>query len=99
MREMSTSKKSIIIDDLTMCFVCGRPAEGTHHILYGSANRRLADKYKLVVGLCYAHHRGNNGVHGGNKELDIMLKQLAQRRFIEEYKDSDFIAIFGRNYL
>ena len=91
--------KSVLQEDTSYCFVCGRYGTEIHHCIYGSANRRLADKYKLVVGLCYAHHRGNNGVHGGNKELDIMLKQLAQMRFIEEYKDSDFIAIFGRNYL
>lgn len=91
--------KSVLQEDTSYCFVCGRYGTEIHHVLYGSANRRLADKYKLVVGLCYAHHRGNNGVHGGNKELDIMLKQLAQRRFIEEYPHIDFLAVFGRNYL
>lgn len=96
---MNTSKKSIITDDMSKCFVCGRPATETHHICYGSANRKLSDKYGLVVGLCYNHHRGNVGVHGGNKELDTYLKQTAQRRFQEVYPESDFLALFGRNYL
>ncbi len=96
---MSTSKKSIITDDMEHCFICGRSPVETHHICYGSANRKLADKYKLVVGLCQPHHRGNNGVHGGNKELDLFLKQTAQTKFNEIYSDLDFLAVFGRNYL
>ena len=90
---------SIIQADTDYCFICGRYGTETHHICYGSANRKLAEKYKLVVGLCQPHHRGNNGVHGGNKELDIFLKQTAQTKFNEVYKDLDFLAVFGRNYL
>ena len=92
-------KVSIIQADTDYCFVCGRYGTEIHHVCYGNPNRRLADKYKLVVGLCYAHHRGNKGVHGGNKELDLFLKQTAQQRFNEIYKDQDFLAVFGRNYL
>lgn len=90
---------SIIQADTDYCFICGRYGTELHHICYGSANRKLADKYKLVVGLCCAHHRGNNGVHGGNKELDLFLKQTAQTKFNEVYNDLDFLAVFGRNYL
>ena len=90
---------SIIQADTDYCFICGRYGTELHHCIYGSANRKLADKYKLVVGLCHAHHRGNNGVHGGNKELDIFLKQTAQTKFNEFYNDLDFLAVFGRNYL
>ena len=90
---------SIIQADTDYCYVCGRYGTEVHHCIYGNANRRLADKYKLLVGLCYAHHRGKYGVHNGNKELDIMLKQEAQRRFEEKYPHIDFLATFGRNYL
>lgn len=90
--------KSILQEDTDYCIYCGRYGTEIHHVLYGTANRRLADKYKLVVGLCYTHHRGNQGVHGGNKELDLKLKELAQRRFEEEYPLEDFLAVFGRKY-
>ena len=89
---------SILQDDTNYCFVCGRYGTEIHHVFYGTANRKLADKYKLVIGLCYAHHRGNKGVHF-NKELDLELKQYAQRRFEKEYPLHDFLAVFGRNYL
>ena len=45
--------KSIIVDDLKKCYVCGatRGIE-VHHCIHGTAGRKLATKYHLVVGLC-----------------------------------------------
>ena len=96
---MNTSKKSIITDDLSTCYICGRPATEIHHCIFGTANRKLSDKYGMIVGLCYDHHRGKHGVHNGNRELDLKLKRLAQEQFNKTYEKVDFIAIFGRNYL
>ena len=96
---MPTSRKSIITDDLSKCIECGRPTDAVHHCIYGVANRKLSEKYHLIVGLCYNHHTGHNGVHNGNKELDLRLKRMAQERFIQVYPEQDFLAIFGRNYL
>jgi hypothetical protein len=90
---------SIIQEDTSICYECGRPADHIHHCLYGTSNRRWAEEYHLVVGLCYNHHTGQMGVHHGNKELDMKLKRTAQRAFEQTYPDLDFLAIFGRNYL
>ena len=83
--------------DTDYCYICGRYGTEIHHCIYGTANRKLSDKYGLVIGLCYDHHRGNNGVHF-NKELDLMIKKKAQEAFIEKYSESQYFAIFGRNY-
>ncbi len=91
--------KSIMQEDTDYCFFCGKYGTEIHHCLYGTANRKLSDKYGLVVGLCYNHHRGRLGIHNGNRELDIMLKQIAQTRFRQVYPDKDFLAVFGKNYL
>ena len=91
--------KSILQADTDYCFICGRYGTEIHHVFYGTANRKLADKYKLVVGLCYAHHRGSNGVHGGNKDLDMQLKRYAQEKYMQAYPQGDFLSVFGRNYL
>lgn len=90
--------KSIIQEDTDYCFVCGRYGTEIHHILFGTANRKLSDKYGLVIGLCYEHHRGRTGVHQ-NRELDLTMKRVAQREFIKTYQNEDFLAVFGRNYL
>ena len=85
-------------EDTDYCFICGRYGTEIHHVFYGTANRRLATKYGMVVGLCYDHHRGRRGVHF-DKELDTELKRMAQRRFNELFPEDDFLAVFGRNYL
>jgi len=90
--------KSIIQEDTDYCFFCGRYGTEIHHIFFGTSNRKMSDKYRCVVGLCYEHHRGNSGVHH-NRELDLELKRMAQKRFQEVYPEYDFLAIFGRNYL
>lgn len=90
--------KSIIQEDTNYCFVCGRYGTEIHHVFFGNPNRKWSEKYKCVVGLCYEHHRGNSGVHH-NRELDLELKRMAQKRFQDIYPEYDFLAIFGRNYL
>ena len=92
--------KSIISNDM-QCIVCGTEyGLHKHHIYYGSANRKLSEKWGCWVYLCgYHHNLSNEGVHF-NKELDMSLKQLAQERF-ETYLGSreDFRLIFGKSYL
>lgn len=90
---------SIVQADTDYCYECGMYGTEIHHIFFGTANRKLSDRYGLVVGLCYNHHRGNQGVHGGNKELDMKLKQEGQKAFMDMYPEADFLAVFGRNYL
>lgn len=89
-----------IIQENKECWVCGTTQDiHEHHILYGTANRRLSEKYGLKVWLCGKHHNlSNEGVHF-NKELDRRLKVLAQKRFEEEYPNESFLRIFGRNYI
>lgn len=96
---MGVCMKSIIQNNKE-CWVCGTTNDiHEHHILYGTANRRLSEKYGLKVWLCGKHHNlSNEGVHQ-NRELDLRLKQLAQKRFEEEYPNEDFLKVFGRNFL
>ena len=72
--------------------MCRSPYVEKHHIFYGTANRRLSDKYGLTVWLCREHHRGNSGAHF-NKTLDAKLKTVAEQRFKEVYP-YDFRRLF-----
>lgn len=95
--------KSIIQKHNNHCFVCqipkGMPLE-EHHIFFGTANRKISEKYGLKVPLCYEHHRGTNGVHGKNgRQLDIKLKKIAQRKYEETHTREEFIKLIGKNYL
>ena len=90
--------KSIIQTDTDYCFICGRYGTEIHHVFFGTANRKLSERYGLTVGLCCNHHRGNAGVHQ-NKELDDQLKKQAQKVFMQTYPWHDFSKVFGKNYL
>ena len=81
------------------CFVCRTTQDlQLHHVLYGTSNRKQADKYGLTVWLCLRHHTGDRGVHF-DKGLDLKLKEMAQAKFEETHTREEFIRIFGRNYL
>ena len=67
--------------------------------MHGTALRKMSEKYGLTVWLCSEHHRGNRGVHGRNRELDIALRRYAQRKFEERYSHHEWMKVFGRNYL
>lgn len=89
-----------VIQRSRRCFECGRTdILECHHVFYGTAYRRLSEKYGLKVWLCPEHHRGKNGVHGRNKALRLRLMRYAQRRFEETHTREEFMRLFGRNRL
>lgn len=93
------NKKSIIVNDMEHCYVCGSSYIEIHHVIYGNANRRLSDKYGLIVPLCHECHCGRSGAHF-NKDLDAHLKKLAQMKFEALYgANTRFQEVFGKNYL
>lgn len=100
-------KKSIMQQYDGRCYLCEtlegdcreKPTE-VHHVLYGTANHKLADKYGLMVRLCDRHHRnGPESIHGGNRDNDLFLKKRAQMAFEAKYPELDFRAIFGKSYV
>lgn len=84
---------------MTKCYVCGRYGTEVHHIFFGTANRKVSDRYGYVVPLCAGCHRGNNGVHH-NRELDLILKTEAELDFLAHFGTvEDFRRIFGKSWL
>ena len=87
------------------CFLCGR--NGTtdpldaHHI-FGGANRKLSEKYALVVPLCHnrCHENGKDAVHR-NAAVAQAVHEFGQRLCMERmgWSIEEFRAVFGRNYL
>lgn len=92
-----------IVQDLSVqrCFVCGCVRElELHHIMHGkTVNRRLSTRYGLTCWLCRTHHTGRFGVHSGNTELNRKLQQVAQIAFEKTHTRSEWMKIFGKNYL
>lgn len=95
-----------IIQDKKECFLC-RYLYGTentnnlcsHHIFFGTANRRLSEEYGLKAWLCIYHHTEGIGAVHKNRDSDMILKKIAQKKFEETHTREEFIQIFGKSYL
>jgi hypothetical protein len=81
------------------CALCGQWHYLEKHHVFGAANRKLSEKWGMVIELCPACHRtGKQLVHQCRETAD-KVKAHYQRIFMHMYPDEDFMAIFGRNYL
>lgn len=70
-----------------------------HHVMSGTADRKLSERYGLKVYLCVRHHtEGQDAVHR-NKALRRLLQREAQRAFEKEYSPEKWMEVFGRNFL
>ncbi len=105
---MAKKIKSIMQDkEAGQCYLCRllhgdysiKPVRQEHHVMGGTANRRLSEKYGLKVWLDPDHHLyGPEAVHK-NAEVAEILHKEAQQAFERTYPDLDFQKIFGKNYL
>ena len=91
-----------IMQEEKCCCICGTTQNlHEHHVIYGTANRKMSEKYGLKVWLCQEHHTGENGVHH-NPYLDDELKKQAEIKWLlddDTRSIRDFRIIFGKNYL
>lgn len=105
---MAKKIKSIMQDkEAGQCYLCCllhrdysiKTVRQEHHVMGGTANRKLSEKYGLKVYLCPWHHLyGPEAVHK-NAEIAEMLHKEAQKAFMRSYPELDFRATFGKNYL
>lgn len=101
-----------IIQQTKECYICREtaircgyygilPDKGLHrhHVMHGTANRRLAEEYGLWVYLCIEHHEyGPVAVHN-NALTDRHLKEIAQQAFESMYSHEKWMETFGKNYI
>lgn len=79
----------------TPCEMCGRTAVHTHHVYFGTANRKISDANGMTVNLCYDCHAL---VHA-DYEIRKKLCRKHQRIYEREHSREEFIALIGRSYL
>ena len=103
--------ESIIAGNINnMCHYCGRYVEEPHrHHIFGAANRKWSEKYGLWVYLCPEHHNmSKHSVHF-DKLMMNQYHYLGQKTFEDWYMAknqtthevarSEFMRIFGKNYI
>ena len=90
--------KSILQEDMTRCYICGKPAVHIHEVFFGTANRKNSIKWGCYVGLCYEHHEGNTGAHH-DQATNLKLKEDCERAFEEKYGREKFFEVFGKYWI
>lgn len=81
------------------CYLCGRQyGLQKHHVMSGTANRRLSERYGLVLNLCAQCHIGDGGAQY-ERQLNLRLRQEAQEAFEKIYSHDLWMDIFKKNYL
>lgn len=91
-----------LLSDARRCYVCGTTLSlHKHHIYAGHGRRDMSEKEGCWVYLCGTHHNlSDKGVHF-NPELDQKLKARCEQAWMDANNAtiSEFLRIFGRNYL
>ena len=88
-----------IMQDEKRCYYC--PCQyglERHHVLGGTANRKLSERYGLWVWCCHEHHTGKGGVQY-DAQKNFALKAEAQMAFEALYGHEQWMNTFRRNYL
>lgn len=84
------------------CYICGSSGPlHLHHIFFGTANRKVSDKYGLTCKLClFCHTEGNNAVHK-NAEVANRLHKVGQihAMTVLGWDVDRFRKEIGKNYL
>lgn len=81
------------------CWFCGaRVTLEEHHIFAGAANRKISEKYGLKVWLCHRHHTGTDGAQY-DLDLNLLLKQEAQKAFEVHHTRREWMDLIRKNYL
>ena len=103
--------KSILHDKTEgTCYLCkllyedySRKPTTEHHILHGTANRKVAERLGLKVYLCFVHHgaKGKDDVHRPDcNNYDSMLHAIAQREYEKRGGSrQEWMSEVGKNYL
>lgn len=91
---------AIFIDKNTTVSCFNYKIYGYHkHHIFGGKNRNNSERYGLFVWMNPNNHTYSNQSVHQNTKLNETLKKMAQKAFMEEYPNLDFVSIFGQNYL
>ena len=83
------------------CEICGKPNAEQHHLVFGTANRKLSDEDRLCMDVCREHHE----VFHKYSTISRIIGQLMYERnkcaegySIEASRES-FRLRYGKSYL
>lgn len=98
--KLENNRYSILTNDLECCYLCFN--DDCHeydlidiHEIYGGANRQISMENGFCVPLCRHHHI----LATNDNSINLILKQLCQKKYEKTHSREDFIHLIGKNYL
>ena len=100
-----------LLQETKECYLCRKalgpaadlPSEGLekHHIIYGTGNRKIADREGLWIYLCHYHHNQDekSGSVHYKRQVREELSQEAERAFLQNHSLDDWMRLFTKNWL
>ncbi len=96
---MAKKLESAFVDNLFECYECGSYDWVEVHHIFGGCNRKHSEEYGYILPLCHrCHNEPPNGVHH-NKAKRRAYQRMAQEHFGVDHTRTEFMLLFGRNYL
>ena len=83
------------------CAICGKPKDDVHHLVFGTANRKLATEDKLTIPLCRDHHEFMHKYSTISRIIGQLMYErdkCAEGHSIEAARQS-FRLRYGKSYL
>lgn len=92
--KLEKSRYSILTNDFTKCYICGKPKNEIHELFAGS-NRQTSMKLGLCIPICrLCHNRWEI-----DKDFRKKYQAIGRNRFIELYGYDKFMQEFKKSYL
>ena len=95
-RKNMRKNNSILQDDPTICYICGRSGATDEHHIFNNPYRDESDEDHMVI---YLHRTCHRWLHL-HPVSNLTMKRRGQTKWEETYGTrEDFIARYGKNYL
>ena len=91
--KLERNRYSVFTDNLSYCYVCGKPRTELHEILFGS-NRFNSMKYGYILPLCRKCHESFHR----NRILTKKWSVKCQDHFEKKYSVKEWMETFHKNY-
>lgn len=77
------------------CPLCGKASYLQEHHLIAGSNRQMSDRYGLTINICPECH---SKIHQDAHTMALFMG-IGQLIFEQRYPQSDFAALFGKNFI
>lgn len=94
-KKLEDKRFSIMTDDFSVCYICGKKKKQDLHEAIGGSNRLKSIEWGLVIPVCRECHSEVDI----NQKLKRKIQQESQLIFENKYSHELFMTEFKRNYL